>query len=196
MQDKAEKTGSAAQMVIGVTGHRKLGNRSAITRAVRSTLDSIRPMASPLPGTARPLIILSPLAEGADRLVVREALRIPGTVLKAVLPMRKDSYIQDFTTEESKKEFEEILAYAKNIKTLPDTSSRVEAYEQVGRYVVDRCDVLIAIWDGNSSKGRGGTQEIVRYARDNNRPLIWIHAENPSRIDIEKEKSLNIGANQ
>jgi hypothetical protein len=194
VQEEVEKSGAATQTVIGVTGHRKLGDRPAITRAVRSAIDSIRQMAVPLPGVTRLLIILSPLAEGADRLVVREALRVPGTVLKAVLPMVKDDYMQDFTTEESKKEFEELLAQARSISILPVTSSRVEAYGQVGRYVVDQCDILVAIWDGNPSKSRGGTQEIVRYARDINRPLVWIHAENPSRIVIERGDGLNIGA--
>jgi len=199
VQEKAEKSDSAvpdqaipAQIVIGVTGHRNLDNRSVITRAVSSAIDSIRQMAPPLPSTTRLLVFLSPLAEGADRLVVHEALRVPGTVLKAVLPLRKDDYMQDFTTEESKKEFEELLAQAKSIRILPVTNSRVEAYEQVGRYIVDRCDILMAIWDGKSSKGRGGTQEIVQYARDINRPLVWIHTENPSRIDIERGDGFNI----
>jgi hypothetical protein len=193
VQKKAGQPSSADWIVIGITGHRKLNNRPAITGAVRSAIDSIRQMAPPVPDTTRLLIVLSPLAEGADRLVVREALRVPGTVLKAVLPMAKDDYMQDFPTEESTKEFEELLAQAKSIRILPVTGTREEAYEQVGRYIVDRCDVLMAVWDGKSSKGRGGTQEIVRYARDNNRPLVWIHEENPSLVDIEREKCLNIG---
>lgn len=190
MPEKAQKSGSVVQIIIGVTGNRKLGNRSAITRAARLALDSIRQMAPPLTDTAKLLIVLSPLAEGADRLVVREALRIPETMLKAVLPMKKDDYMQDFTTEESKKEFEELLAQARSIEILPVTNSRNEAYEKVGWYVVDRCDVLMAIWDGKSSGGRGGTQEIVQYARDNNRPLVWIHTENPSQIEIERGEGL------
>ena len=36
-------------------------------------------------------------------------------------------------------------------------SSRDEAYERAGRHVVDRADVLIALWDGQPPRGRGGT---------------------------------------
>jgi hypothetical protein len=180
----------ANDFVIGVTGHRKFDNQVALTGAIKSSLDIIREMAPLSPGTPGSLVILSPLAEGADRLVVHEALRIPGTVLEVALPMERVDYMRDFETDESKREFEELLMQAISIKTLPATGSRVHAYEQVGRYVVDRCDVLIAIWDGKPSTGRGGTQEIVQYARDNHRPLVWIHAEKPSRIVMERMNNL------
>jgi hypothetical protein len=184
------KKEKANDLVIGVTGHRKLDNQSALVSAIKSALDSIRQMAPPSSGNSRLFVILSPLAEGADRLVVQEALRIPGTALEVALPMEKVDYMRDFGTAESKREFEELLTQARSIRTLPVTSSRVEAYEQVGRYVVDRCEILIAVWDGKPSVGRGGTQEIVQYARDNHRPLVWIHAENPSRIIVERLKDL------
>ena len=48
---------------------------------------------------------------------------------------------------------------------LDSSETREKAYERVGRYVVDRCDVLIALWDGERSRGHGGTAEIVDYAR-------------------------------
>ena len=52
--------------------------------------------------------------------------------------------------------------------------SRLAAYEQVGRYVVDHCDVLIAVWDGQQSHQRGGTAEVVRYALSENRPVLRV----------------------
>lgn len=38
-------------------------------------------------------------------------------------------------------------------------------YEAVGRHVVDRCDLLVALWDGNQNGQRGGTGEMVAFAR-------------------------------
>jgi hypothetical protein len=41
--------------------------------------------------------------------------------------------------------------------------------------VVDRCDALIAVWDGEKSRGRGGTAEIVGYAQEQGVPIAWVH---------------------
>ena len=51
-----------------------------------------------------------------------------------------------------------------------------EAYEAVGRYVVQHCDLLIAIWNGQPGNGRGGTAEIVQFAVEQGRPMWWINA--------------------
>ena len=61
-----------------------------------------------------------------------------------------------------------------------------KAYEDVGQYVVTHSDILIALRDGRPSRGRGGTAEIVAYAREKKRPLIIISSENPENIVIEK----------
>ena len=63
---------------------------------------------------------------------------------------------------------------------------RKRAYEQVGRHVVDHCDVLIAVWDGKPSRGRGGTAEIVAYARERKLPLIIVSSDDPVEITTEK----------
>ena len=46
----------------------------------------------------------------------------------------------------------------------------------VGRYVLDRCDVLVAVWDGQPARGRGGTADIVAMARHCGKPMAWIRA--------------------
>jgi hypothetical protein len=51
---------------------------------------------------------------------------------------------------------------------------RRDAYAHAGRYIVDHCDVLIAVWDGAPSRGRGGTAEIVQYALERNRPILRV----------------------
>ena len=61
------------------------------------------------------------------------------------------------------------------VKQLLAKDTRVEAYEQAGQYVADHCDVLVALWDGRPATGRGGTEEIVQYARENKRPVVWIY---------------------
>ena len=84
-----------------------------------------------------------------------------------------------------------LLSRATSIRYLPPTETRAEAYEQVGRYIVDQCDVLIALWDGKPAAGRGGTAEIVQYARDTKCPLIWIHESAPGQVTVESGRGLD-----
>ena len=51
--------------------------------------------------------------------------------------------------------------------------------------MADRSDVVIAVWDGQDERGTGGTAEIVRYVRDNQRPLVWLPTDGSRRV-IEK----------
>ena len=63
---------------------------------------------------------------------------------------------------------------------------------KAGRYVVDHCDVLIALWDGKPSRGKGGTAEIIEYARKRGRPLIIVSTSPPFKTTIEKGNGLNV----
>jgi hypothetical protein len=169
-------------VVIGVTGHRKLGSAPSFANDLKTAIERISQVMPRFKKTLLQFTILSPLAEGADRMVVREILRIPNSVLEVILPFEKDDYVKDFKTTKSKAEFEELLSHAKSIKVLPYKDNRNEAYAQVGLYVVDHCDVLIALWNGLPAAGRGGTQEVVKYAKEIKRPLIWINTEKPGKV--------------
>jgi nucleoside 2-deoxyribosyltransferase len=185
---------------IGVTGHRKLEDPTAVETLVKRAIDA--EVEGLFPGDSRRKIervrragtaaisfrILSPLAEGADRVVARAVLSYPDARLVAVLPMTLEDYLEDFATEKSRKEFEELLALCRKPVFLRTWCIRDEcgeqdklraelrrdAYTQAGRYVVDHCDVLIAVWDGEPSRDRGGTAEIVQYALEKNRPIMRV----------------------
>lgn len=180
-----------ARIVIGVTGHRTLVSSSILIDAIQIAFEKVRKMLPPLRNTPVVLSILSPIAEGADRLVAWEGIKSPGSTLEIVLPLEKEDYKQDFETAQSKAEFEELLSKANTVKTLPIKGNRNDAYEKVGHYVVDQCDVLLAIWNGQLSAGKGGTQEIVQYALDNHSPLIWINSDEPESIKVEPGHGLN-----
>jgi len=53
-------------------------------------------------------------------------------------------------------------------------ASDEESYYQAGRWIVDHCDWMVAVWNGLPSRGRGGTADIVAYARRTQRPLVHI----------------------
>ncbi|MBE0567373.1 MAG: hypothetical protein IH621_15550 [Krumholzibacteria bacterium] len=117
--------------------------------------------------------------------MAREILRRPGGRLQAVLPLPAEEYARDFPTEESRREFAALLGAAEETFTVADQATRGEAYRLVGREVVDRCDLLIAIWDGDPARGKGGTAETVAYARSRNKPIYLIDGESPTRITRE-----------
>lgn len=185
---KEAKPTIPARVVVGVTGHRELENEALLAKQVQLILEKIKQLLPPLKNTPLVFNILSPLAEGADRLVAREVLKIPGSQLNAILPLEKDDYLKDFELPESKSEFGEFLTQAHRIKILSSGGSRTEAYAQAGRYVVDRCDILIALWNGKLAAGQGGTAEIVRYAREEKCPLYWINTDDGVKITYEPGK--------
>jgi len=168
---------SSTRFFIGVTGARTLTNAPLLGSRIESVLARIGDelqRRSAVPGR---YVILSPLAEGADRLVARKGIEVLDAQLVVVLPLDENDYVDDFETSESKAEFNELRARAHRVTQVEPATSRAAAYEMAGRYVVDHCDVLIALWDGEPASGRGGTAEIVSYARRLGCPLFWISTE-------------------
>jgi hypothetical protein len=161
-------------VVIGVTGHRDLReqDRSQLTEAVSQIF---RDLGNDYPQT--PLIIVSPLAEGADRLVARVALEA-GARLIVPLPMPQHLYEDDFATPLSRAEFRDLLQRADHSFELPpvegDSPANIRVpghprnlqYEQVGKYIARQSQILIALWDGLDKDLVGGTAAIVRFQRE------------------------------
>ncbi|HVC80222.1 MAG TPA: hypothetical protein VNL35_06945 [Chloroflexota bacterium] len=164
---------------IGVTGHRVLPDSPGLADQIARTVERIRSLVPAGGVTPIQLAVLSPLAEGADRLVADVVLAQPDAVLEAVLPLAQQDYQNDFTAPGSLQQFSELLDRAVRIVELPATETREEAYEQAGQFVVEQSDVLIAVWDGHAAQGQGGTAEVVVWARDRGTPVFWIHPMPP-----------------
>ncbi len=158
-------------LVIGVTGHRDLREKDCaqLEARVRQIFTELQVQ---YPNT--PLFLLSPLAEGADRLVAQVALE-KDVHLLVPLPMRRELYEQDFKTETSRDEFDKLLQQADRWFELPLVEGNREEevqqsgpvrdrqYAQVGAYIVLHSQILVALWDGRYSSQVGGTSEIVRF---------------------------------
>lgn len=157
-------------LVIGVTGHRDLAAQD-IPR-IQETLDALFTcLHRQYPHT--PLRLLSPLAEGADRLVAKTALA-HGAELVVPLPMPETEYRKDFP--HSLAEFDALKAKATIVYALPlpDEATNAKAalsgpgrdacYENVGLHIVSHAQLIIALWNGVPATDRGGTAQIVEYA--------------------------------
>ena len=162
-----------SSLIIGVSGHRFLADEEKIQQGVEIALRNIKRYFP-----SRDLICLTSLAEGADRLVAKIILGLHSGKIWAALPFTSEQYCMDFQSLQSQQEFHTLLNQAMQVEIMPATTSKELAYLAAGKYVLDHCDVLFAIWDGKNSQGQGGTGEIVTMARLRNKPIAWIHAGN------------------
>jgi len=156
-------------LVIGVTGHRDLRPQDGQILEAEVTRIFVW-LQNEYSHT--PFILLSPLAEGADRLVARVALQ-RGVRLIVPLPLPKELYVEDFHSEGSRTEFEELLQCAGAclvVRQLGDENAvrqpgeaRDRQYAQVGAYIATHSQLLIALWDGAFTNSAGGTSQVVRF---------------------------------
>jgi len=158
---------------IGVTGHRILANQEKIRSGIRDVINRINTSFH-----ENDWEIFSALAEGADCLFVEAAINQLHAHLIAVLPLSVSEYLHEFHSPPNKSTFEVLLSNAKDIVRIGQRTLREESYLEAGKYIVDHCDILVAIWDGKKAQGIGGTGDIVELARQRSLPLAWIQAGN------------------
>jgi hypothetical protein len=121
-----------------------------------------------------PLRLLTPLAEGGDQLAARVAIS-QGIPFAAILPMQQQEYERDFTSGTALSEFRTLLAAASQVITLPPApadghsrgsdgeAERARQYAQLGVFLSNHCQVLLALWDGKAGIELGGTGQVVNY---------------------------------
>lgn len=141
-------------MRIGVTGHQDIPPQALeyVRRGTNSILDQVD----------GELVGVSSLAAGGDQLFVSLVLERGGRS-EVVLPCK--GYETSFSRPEDLRNFEALLARAANVETLSFDEPSEDAYLAAGCRVVDLSDVLLAIWDGQPARGKGGTADIVEYAK-------------------------------
>jgi len=162
-----------AIITIGITGHRRLDELDKIMTGVEC---AVKQIIEAFPDSN--FRVLSSLAEGADQILAKRLLLISFSTLWVPLPLPKEEYIKDFKTSQSKAEFIDLLGKAERVICMPEMNKREYAYLAAGKYVVDNCDLLMAVWDGAPAQGIGGTAEIVSLARNRQMPIANIHARN------------------
>lgn len=146
---------------IAVTGHQDLGD----------AIGWIRQHMGRVVADLQPAEGLTSLARGADQLFA-QVLAVAGIPWVAVIPC--DRYEDAFPDDAARAEYRRLLALASRTTVLPFPSPGEEAYWAAGQHVVDGCDLVLAIWNGQPARGRGGTGEVVAYARSRGKPLIVI----------------------
>jgi hypothetical protein len=175
-------------LVIGVTGHRDLVPTEipAITMQVERFFDILAAQFPDLP-----MMVLTPLAEGADRLV-GDVARARGYDVVNLLPMPAPIYELDFEGESldefaAHKEAGEVielpLVDGTAVEDLAQPGlARDLQYAQLGVYLAAHSHILLAIWDGKPSQATGGTAQVVEFHQ---RDVVELLAEQQQRSHLD-----------
>ena len=167
--------------VVGFSGHRQIADPQRLGMAIRSALESLRGQSH------GEWLGLSSVAEGGDQVFVEQA-RSLGMSWHAILPLPRDEFSKDFSPE-AWTVVEGLIDGAEHVRVITENGTREDAYLDCGMATVEGCDVLLAVWDGEPARGKGGTGDVVAYARSLGRPLFLI---NPSTLEVTQENLHNL----
>lgn len=204
---------SALSLNIGITGHRDIPPDD-IPKLEAAVLQELNTIQKRYPNTN--INILTGLAQGADQLVARVALKHNFSLI-AVLPFVQNEYEKDFNGSDELNKFRELLQQCSAVKIcqIADDGSRDEGYSELGRTLVSCSDIVIALWDGEIEKDSetgesnalpGGTADVVNmciegvmdqnsllFSKPNQTHCKWLvttrnkHSSLPKNITSPKE---------
>jgi hypothetical protein len=161
--------------VVGFSGHRQVANPEAVGAAIAQALKDLRGEA------AGEWIALSSVAEGGDQLFVTRS-RALGLSWHAILPLPKAEFAKDFSAS-NWQHVEAMLGLAEHVRVITENGSREDAYLDCGMETVNGSDVLLAVWDGELARGKGGTGDVVEYATSLGKPVMVI---DPNTLQVRR----------
>lgn len=148
---------------ISVTGHRDLVS-SNISNYKQSAVEIIKKIKKEYPSS--PINILTGLAEGAD-MIIADAALAEGCNIVAVLPFAPDEYIQTFSDDSIRDRFESLLMKSKAVIDVSKINPKItgdDRYIELGIYLVNNSQRMIAMWDGIFNGKAGGSSDVVKFA--------------------------------
>ncbi|MFD4432109.1 DUF4184 family protein [Nocardia sp. NPDC058497] len=150
------------RMRISVTGHM---NITAATEPL------VRDALSTLLADVPDLVGITCLARGADSVFAEAVLDLGGR-LEVVLPSR--NYRAAQVKPDDLTRFDNLLAQAHTVRVMDFDDAGRAAYEAANHILLEHCDRLIAVWDGDHG-ARGGTATVVALAHTRAIPvdIIW-----------------------
>ncbi len=180
-------------LIVGVTGHRHV-LAEAVPILEQAIADFFQQLQARYANC--PMIVLSSLADGADRLCARAALDT-GCELIVPLPMAVEQYRQDFDPA-SQQEFDALLARASEVFVVdaPD-ASRGACYREAGLTIARQSHLLLALWDGVPylSPEGGGTYETIQFAQQTACVVCAVPTPRPAAPDVQPPAHIDVPAN-
>ncbi len=156
-------------LAIGFTGHRNLPDEPKCRKLI---CDFLERQKATSPGK---VYGVSSAASGAD-LIFAESCTQLGIPLRVLLPLSHEDFRKDFDGATWLR-VEKVLSAAISVEVTGDREIRAERYYECGIETVQQSQLMIALWNGKPSKGLGGTEEIVAFAKKMGKPVVWFHSE-------------------
>jgi len=149
--------------IIGITGHQEIPQEAIpfIQHGIRTIIN----------GFQSNIVGVSSLATGADQLFASSILNVGGK-LQAIIPC--DKYETTFSRLSDLEMFNYLLNSSEVVIKLNYKSPSEDAFFDAGCMVVDTSEILLAVWDGQIAKGKGGTADIVKYANSKKKEVVII----------------------
>ena len=119
-------------------------------------------------------LAISGMALGVDTIFALVALKL-GTPLESAIPCQN---MDKLWRPESKQLFNSILERATTVTLVTDKPYKPQYMQTRNEYMVDHCDLLIAVWDGTP----GGTYNCIRYAKQVGKQIIYINPKNFTEV--------------
>lgn len=155
--------------VMGVTGHQNIPEQAlpflqSEIKKILFSFDRVECVTS--------------LAVGADQLLAKCVLENGGSV-HAVIPC--ENYEETFDSNYTLQAYNFFLAKASIVDILHHKNPSEDAFYDAGCRVADLSEILLAIWDGKKANGKGGTADIVEYAKSKGKKVIVLWPEGLNR---------------
>ena len=143
-------------LVVAFTGHRpnKLGGYNTPNPTYNDVCDAIEKLLEEL----RPKMAISGMALGVDQWAAEICIELDIPFIAAVPFAGQGSR----WPLESHVRYLDLLKAAKGVQEVCDPGYAAWKMQKRNEWMVDNCDVLIAVWDGLPS---GGTYNCVEYAK-------------------------------
>jgi hypothetical protein len=156
---------------IAITGHMNL-TAGSVVLVRKAIIDALTPyMSEELTG-------ISCIARGADSIFAQAVLGLGGT-LEVVLPAA--GYREEKVKADHAPVFDDLIRRATTVRVMPFEKANRVGYEAANEVLVSTCDILFAVWDGQSGADQGGTASVVACARSRGVPVTVIWPEGASR---------------
>lgn len=169
-----------AVLPIGFTGHRRLPDEAASRAVLHEFLRAYK--------ASTPAIVygVSSAAAGGDLLFAESCLEL-GIPLRILLPMPAEEFRDDFDPEGWSRA-QGVMVRAISVEVTGEGGDRPERYYECGIRTVQQSRLLVALWDGEDARGRGGTAEIVDFADKVGRPVVCFHSQTGARRDLHADR--------
>jgi hypothetical protein len=155
-------------LAVGFTGHRHLPDEAKSRAHIFQVLKEKK---EKTPGT---VYGVSSVAAGGDLIFAESCIQL-GLPLRILLPMPKQQFRDDFDPPTWER-VEEVLRRAMSVEVTGGEQDRDARYYECGIETVLQSRFLVALWDGEPSRGLGGTEQIVSFAKIEGRPVVWINS--------------------